>query len=74
MIRMGRNNTNMKPETAHQSEPPNSDANKSGQQFGFSSQASDAPPIRAAGSDTSAGSNRAFTDSEGMTRILKRGV
>jgi cytoskeletal protein CcmA (bactofilin family) len=70
---MGRNNTNMKPETLQQTESSNSEANKIGQQFGFSPQTSDSPPFRSAGNDTALGSSRVFTDSEGMTRDIKEG-
>lgn len=79
MIRMGRNNTNMKPETSQQPETSNFDANKSGQQFGFSPQPSEPPPSLRMGSSSNGGSetaphsNRPFTDSESITRDIKEG-
>ena len=73
MIRMGRNNTNMKPENSQQTESTMSDINKSGQQFGFSPQTTDSPPFKNINSDVSPGLNRVFTDSEGMTRDIKEG-
>ncbi len=72
MIRMGRNNTNMKPENSQQTESTMSDVNKSGPQFGFSPQTTDSPPFKNINSDASP-LNRAFTDSEGMTRDIKEG-
>ena len=63
----------MKPENSQQTESVMSDVNKSGQQFGFSPQTSDSPPFKTTNSDVSPGLNRAFTDSEGMTRDIKEG-
>lgn len=77
MIRMGRNNTNTRPETPQQPETPNFDASKNGQPFGLTTQQSEPPPpFRMANSgngETASASNRAFTDSESITRDIKEG-
>ncbi|MEP6923915.1 MAG: polymer-forming cytoskeletal protein [Pyrinomonadaceae bacterium] len=73
MIRMGRNNTNIKPETSQQPEDSTFDVNKNGQQFGFASQTSETPPFRTGNGETAPNSNRVYTDSESITRDIKEG-
>lgn len=83
MIRMGRTNTNMKPETSPSPEAANYDASKSTQQFGLAAQQSSTseptPPFRMGGSNSSnnnesaSNSSRVFTDSESITRDIKEG-
>lgn len=74
MIRMGRNNTNIKPEISQQPEASTFEVNKNGQQFGFASQtASETPTFRTGNGETAPNSSRVFTDSESITRDIKEG-